>query len=118
VRGTLARLLASGGYEVRQYASGAELIGAAHALDGGTVLLDVDMPEPDSFAVTRLLAERSIDVPVVMMTGAGDLTLLALRAGVAQFMQKPFGRTELLSVLDALSERPRAPFARAARIHA
>jgi len=118
VRGTLARLLASGGYEVRQYASGTELIEAAEALDGGTVLLDVDMPEPDGFAVTRLLAERSIDLPVVMMTGAGDLTVLALRAGVAQFMQKPFGRSELLSVLDALSERRRAPFAEAAWIHA
>ena len=97
VRGTLARLLASGGYDVREY---------------------VDMPEPDGFAVTRMLAERAIEVPVVMMTGGGDLTLLAFRAGVAQFMQKPFGRTELLSVLDALSERSRAPFARAARIHA
>ena len=118
VRGTLARLLASGGYDVREYASGAELLDAADALDGGTVLLDVDMPEPDGFAVTRMLAERAIEVPVVMMTGGGDLTLLAFRAGVAQFMQKPFGRTELLSVLDALSERPRAPFARAARIHA
>jgi len=118
VRGTLARLLASGGYEVRQYASGSEFLAVADRLDGGMVLLDVDMPEPDGFAVTRLLGERAIDVPVVMMTGSGDLTLLALRAGVARFMQKPFGRSELLSVLDALSERPRAPHAQAARIHA
>jgi len=118
VRGTLARLLASGGYAVREYASGAELLAAADDLDGGMVLLDVDMPEPDGFAVTRKLAERAIDVPVVMMTGGGDLTLLALRAGVAQFMQKPFGRNELLSVLDALSGRPVTPLPRAARVHA
>jgi two-component system response regulator FixJ len=118
VRGTLARLLASGGYEVCEYASGAELLAVADHLDGGMVLLDVDMPEPDGFAVTRMLAERAIDVPVVMMTGGGDLTLLAFRAGVARFMQKPFGRSELLSVLDTLSERPRGSLVRAARAHA
>jgi FixJ family two-component response regulator len=36
------------------------------------------------------------------MTGSGDLTVLALKAGAAEFMQKPFGRGELLSVLDQL----------------
>jgi two-component system response regulator FixJ len=105
VRGTLARLLVSGGYAVREYASGAALLDAADAIDGGFVLLDIDMPEPDGFAVKRALSERSIDAPVIMMTGGGDLTILAMRAGVVQFMQKPFGRSELLSVLDRLSAR-------------
>ena len=105
VRGTLARLLASGGYAVREYASGAELMDAADSLDGGTILLDINMPEPDGFAVARALGERLIDVPVIMMTGSGDLTILAMRAGVAQLMQKPFGRGELLEALDQLSGR-------------
>ncbi len=60
------------------------------------------MPGIDGFAVHRALADRSIDVPVVLMTGAGDLTVLALKAGVASFMQKPFGRDELLSVIEQL----------------
>jgi two-component system response regulator FixJ len=102
VRGTLARLLVSGGYTVREYGSGEELLEAAEALDG-YVLLDINMPEPDGFAVKKALADRSIDVPVIMMTGSGDLAVLALKAGVAEFMQKPFGRGELLSVLDQLS---------------
>jgi len=103
VRGTLARLVASGGYEVAVYASGRELLDAADALDGGCILLDVDMPGADGFAVHRALTERSIKVPVVLMTGSGDLTVLALKAGVADFLQKPFGRAELLSVLDHLT---------------
>jgi two-component system response regulator FixJ len=118
VRGTLARLLVSGGYSVKEYASGAELLDSADSLDGGYVLLDINMPEVDGFAVTRALADRSIDVPVVMMTGSGDLTVLALKAGVAQFMQKPFGRGELLSVLDRFSGRPGTHPARAAQPHA
>jgi two-component system, LuxR family, response regulator FixJ len=104
VRGTLARLLASGGYGVREYASGSELLQSAETLDAGCILLDIDMPEADGFAVHRALTERSIDLPVIMMTGSGDLTVLALKAGAAEFMQKPFGRCELLSVIDQLCD--------------
>ena len=103
VRGTLARVLESGGYRVRQYASGSELLEASEGITGGCVLLDINMPEPDGFAVQRALAERSVDVPVVMMTGSGDLTVLALKSGVADFLQKPFDRSELLTVLDQLT---------------
>jgi len=102
VRGTLARLLVSGGYRVREYASGTELLESAEPLEGGYILLDIDMPGVDGFAVHKALTERSIDIPVIMMTGSGDLTVLALKAGAADFMQKPFGRGEILSVLAQL----------------
>jgi two-component system, LuxR family, response regulator FixJ len=102
VRATLARLVISGGYSVRTYASGKELLDAADTLAGDCIILDIDMPDVDGFAVNRALADRSIDIPVVLMTGAGDHTVLALKAGVANFMQKPFGRDELLSVLHRL----------------
>lgn len=91
VRLTLTRLLESGGYAVRQYSSGRELLEAADSLRDGSILLDVNMPEPDGFAVQRQLKERSIELPVVMMSGSGDLTIVAMKSGVAEFMQKPFG---------------------------
>ncbi len=103
VRGTLARLLASGGYRVREYASGAELIAAADQLKHGCILLDINMPEPDGFAVKKALIDKSVDLPVVMMTGSGDLTLLAWKAGVSGFIPKPFGRSEILAVLDQVA---------------
>ena len=110
VRGTLARLLNSGGYRVREYASGAELIAAANRLCEGCILLDINMPEPDGFAVTKILASKAVDLPVIMMTGGGDLSVLAWKAGVAELMLKPFGRSELLAVLEQFA----APPARAA----
>ena len=104
VRGTIARLLHSGGYRVREYASGRELLAAAAALDDrDCILLDINMPDVDGFAVHRALADKAVHLPVIMMTGSGDLTILAFKAGVADFMQKPFGRGELLSVLDQIS---------------
>lgn len=103
VRSTLVRLLISGGYRVREYDSGAELIAAAKSLTGGCILLDINMPEQDGFAVQKALAEREVRLPVVMMTGSGDLTLLAWKAGVSAFIPKPFGRSEILAVLDQVT---------------
>jgi two-component system response regulator FixJ len=108
LRATLARLLESGGYAVRQYCSGSELLGTADFLDEGCILLDINMPEPDGFAVQRILHDRGVKAPVILMTGSGDLGVLALKAGAADFMQKPFGRGELLSVLDELCAEPAA----------
>ena len=106
VRVTLARLLRSGGHEVIEYGSGDELLAAAATLASGCILLDINMPGPDGFAVQKELARKSVELPVIMMTGSGDLTIVALKAGVADFMQKPFGRSELLSVIDQLSVGP------------
>jgi len=102
VRTMLARLLESGGYTVRQYPSGSEFLDASAELEDGCILLDVNMPEPDGFAVQKELDERAIDLPVIMMSGSGDLTVLAMKAGVTDFMQKPFGRGELLDLLHQL----------------
>ena len=103
VRNTLARLLVSGGYQVRQYGSGTELISSADQLSEGCILLDINMPQANGFAVTKALKERGVELPVVMMTGSGDLTLLAWQAGVAAFVPKPFGRKEIISVLDEIT---------------
>ena len=103
VRSTLVRLLVSGGYEVREYASGAALIEAAESLQEGCILLDINMPEQDGFAVQKALEERKVRLQVVMMTGSGDLTLLAWKAGVSGFIPKPFGRSEILTVLEQVT---------------
>ena len=108
VRTMLSRLLQSGGYRVEQYSSGSEFLAKADGLSDGCVLLDINMPEPDGFAVNRALAEKGISLPVVMMTGSGDLTVLAMRAGAADFMQKPFDRGELLSVLQEIMPQTEA----------
>lgn len=103
VRTMLARLLESGGYIVRQYASGGDFLDAVEKLEDGCILLDVNMPEPDGFAVKRQLSRKAVELPIIMMSGSGDLTVLAMKAGVTTFMQKPFGRSELLNVLGHLT---------------
>ena len=101
----MARLLRSGGYDVREYRSGEELLASADSLRSGCILLDISMPGKDGFAVHRALAERSVELPVIMMTGSGDLTILVMKAAATDFMQRPVGRGPLLSVLEQLFAR-------------
>ena len=103
VRRSLGRLLVSGGYDVREYRSGDAFLESLSSIDRGFVLLDVRMPGQDGFSVLRTLANKGVDLPAIMMTGSGDLTLLALKSGAVHLMQKPFGRSELLSVLDRVA---------------
>ena len=99
LRATLKRLIESGGYAVKQYCSGADLLQSASSIEQGCILLDINMPGPDGFAVQRALVEKGIRVPVILMTGSGDHALMALKSGAADFMQKPFDRSELLSMI-------------------
>jgi len=103
MRRSLARLLELSGYAVKSYASGTELLDAAHELGGGCVLIDLNMPGLDGIAVCKALNDRSIDVPVILMTGSCDLATLSSEANVAGVIQKPFLRAELMSLLDELA---------------
>lgn len=100
VRRSLARLLSSGGYIVREYESGDAFLNAIDSVNAGFILLDIRMPGTDGISVLRILSERKFELPVIMMTGSGELTILAFKAGAIDLMQKPFGRHELLSVLE------------------
>ena len=84
------------------------MLEAANELDGGCILLDLNMPDDDGIAVHRALKDRSIDIPVILMTGAGDLAVSPVRADVAAILQKPFRRAELVSLLDKFGMRPNA----------
>jgi two-component system response regulator FixJ len=94
-------MLVLSGYSVREYSSGAELLEAADELSG-CILLDLHMPDADGFAVHEALKDRSIDVPIILVTGAGDAAA-ASAAGIAGLIQKPFRRADLLSLIEKVS---------------
>src|SRR6185503_6084416 len=87
---------------VRTYASGTALLDAADELVPGCILLDVRMPDMDGLEVQAALGDRGIVLPVIIMTGHGDINLAvqAMKAGAVDFIEKPFGRATLLSALE------------------
>ncbi len=103
IRGALKMMLGVQGFSATLFASGRSFLDVADALVPGCVLLDLRMPDIDGIEVQRLLVDRRDDIPVVMMTGHGDLGVAstALRNGAVGFVEKPFARATLRRALDA-----------------
>ena len=98
VRASLRALLETAGYRTIQFGSGAEFLEFPHSGLGSCVLLDVKMPGLDGLEVQRRLNERGARLPVVIVTGHGDIAMAvqAMRAGATDFLEKPVSRDRLL----------------------
>jgi len=102
IRKSAGFLLRSSGYFVHSYASGVEFLKVARNVEVGCVLLDVRMPDMDGLQVQAQMAARGVNMPVVVVTGHGDVSVAvqAMKAGAIDFLEKPF---EKAAVLDAIA---------------
>ncbi|HTC07794.1 MAG TPA: response regulator FixJ [Acetobacteraceae bacterium] len=103
VRDSLAVLLDSADLAVRTYDSALTFLAMAASLSAGCILTDVRMPDLDGLALQRRLNEAGVRLPVIVMTGHGDVpvAVAALKAGAADFLEKPFDDERLISVVRA-----------------
>jgi FixJ family two-component response regulator len=107
MRKGLCRLLEAAGYEVRGYASAGDFLLTDVADAPGCVVLDLRMPGPSGLELQQALAKRDEPLPVVFLTGHGDVatSVQALKGGAADFLTKPVDRATLLAALaSALAE--------------
>jgi two-component system response regulator FixJ len=108
VRDSLRALLESAGFDVRDFDS-AKAILADGGLDQAACLIaDIRMPDMDGLTLQEELAHRKIGLPVIIVTGHGDVPLAvrAMRAGAVDFIEKPFDDELLLqSIKQALALR-------------
>ena len=107
IRRSAAFMLKTSGFRVQIYESGDQLLKGALSLDPGCVLLDIRMPGMDGLEVQQALKERGVGLPVVIMTGHGDVTLAvqAMKAGAVDFIEKPFEKAVLLGAIDQAFSR-------------
>ena len=109
-RESLARLLRSVGLQPRLFASVAEFV-AADSLDTPTCLvLDVRLPGQSGLDFQRDLAAASVTLPIVFMTGHGDIAMSvqAMKGGAVEFLTKPFRDQDLLDAVNVGLARDRA----------
>ena len=101
VRDSLHRLFSSANLPVKTYACAKDFLITLSPEMAGCVVLDVRMPGMTGFELQRCLSKRSIDVPVVMITGHGSPALArrAKRAGAFDFMVKPLDGQDVLNVV-------------------
>ena len=109
VRRATALLLRSSGYRVETFQSGREFLDVIAAQPRrGCVVLDVRMPGMSGFDVMKCLAARGRPLPVVLVTGDGDVPTAerAINAGCSSFLAKPFEAEMLLDAIrQALDEQ-------------
>ena len=98
VRTSLDALLETAGYRTAQFESGVDFLESPDVGLGACVLLHVKMPGPDGLEVQRRLNDRGETLPVVILTGHGDIAMAvqAMRAGAVDFLEKPVSREQLL----------------------
>ena len=117
VRQSLAFLLSTAGLAVRVHESAVAFLEVVSEATGGCIVTDVRMPEMDGLELQRRLRERKIHLPVIVITGHGDVSLAveAMKAGASDFIEKPFDDDVLLTAIRSALTRHATDAERGAR---
>ncbi|MBT7291121.1 MAG: response regulator transcription factor [Rhodospirillaceae bacterium] len=92
VRDSLRALLEAVGWSVQSYESGKAFLNICDPTMRGCLLLDIRMPGLDGLQVQRILSQRGVTLPFIVISGHGDVSsaVRAMKAGAAEFLEKPF----------------------------
>ena len=101
VRQSLEFLLKTAGISVRGFDSARAFLEMLPAIKSGCVITDVRMPDITGIDLLRRLKESGFDVPVIVITGHGDISLAveAMKIGAIDFFEKPFDDDLLLAAV-------------------
>jgi two-component system response regulator FixJ len=101
VRQGLAFLLTSKGFAVRVYESASAFLGGVEKAQPGCIVTDIRMPGISGLELQRQLKAWQIPLPVIVMTGHGDVALAVetMKAGAVDFLEKPFSDEALVSAI-------------------
>jgi FixJ family two-component response regulator len=109
VRAALDSLFRSVGLAVRSFGSAQEFLSAPPAEGPACLVVDVRLPGMSGLDLQRHLAERDSGLPIIVITGHGDIpmTVRAMRAGAVEFLPKPFRDQDLLDAVQQALDRAR-----------
>jgi FixJ family two-component response regulator len=109
VRRAIESLLASVGLSVKLYESARDFLARAPIDAPACLVLDVRLPEADGLDLQQQLAESEPDLPIVFISGHGDIpmSVRAMKAGAVEFLPKPFQEHELLGAIEQALQRAR-----------
>ncbi len=98
VRQALELLLESVGLAAQTYASAEDFLQGYDTGRPGCLVLDVRMPGTSGLALQELLAAKGVDIPIIFITGHGDVStaVRAMKAHAFDFIEKPFNDQDLL----------------------
>ena len=99
-------LLRSHQITARAFSAGEDFLDEVACLEPGCILLDIRMPGLSGVALLKILKQREVQWPVIVITGHGEISLAVqtTKLGALDFLQKPFLEKELFAVLDTAFE--------------
>lgn len=103
MREALGVLMDSVGYEALAFARASEFLEKYDSNQPGCVVLDVRMPQLSGLEVQQILNRRGAMIPVILMTGHGDVAMAvqAMKDGAFDFLEKPLRNQALLDCINA-----------------
>lgn len=107
VRKSLEMLFTSVGITARVFAGAQDFLDRYDPEEPGCLVLDVRMPGMSGLELQRQLKERGIGIPVIIVTGHGDVPIAvrAMKDGALEFLEKPFSKQMLIDHVQAALQR-------------
>lgn len=109
LRVALSSLFRSVGLQVQALATAPEFLQIKLPEGPSCLVLDVRLPGLSGLDFQAELSRAKIDIPIVFMTGHGDIpmTVRAMKAGAVEFLPKPFRDQDMLDAVQTALERDR-----------
>ena len=107
VRDSLSFVLSAADWQVRTYESAMALLNRIDALEPGFIITDVRMPGMSGLELVAKLKQLGAPHPVIVLTGHADVAMAvdAMKAGVVDFIEKPFNDAALLAAVQTARQR-------------
>lgn len=102
IRHSASFMLRHAGFLVKTYPDGMSFLDEVSESHEGCILLDVRMPGMDGLAVQGALNQRGINMPVIILTGHGDVPVAveAMKGGAIEFLEKPYEKQALVGAIE------------------
>lgn len=101
MRHSLVFFLECAGIEAKAYESATAFLARMNGMERGCIITDIRMPGMSGLELVAALKQHGVTDPVIVITGHGDVPLAveAMKAGVGDFLEKPFDDQQLLSAV-------------------
>jgi FixJ family two-component response regulator len=114
----LALLLKSNGLRVETFTRAADFLAFKHPRAASCLVLDINLPIINGFALQEIMAQGGIATPIIFITGHGDIpmSVKAMKAGAIDFLPKPFTEKKLLDAVKLAVSRSKIQNKKLSRI--
>lgn len=102
IRHSASFMLRHAGFAVKTFPDGISFLEQVSEENSGCILLDVRMPGMDGLAVQNALNLRGVNMPVIILTGHGDVPVAveAMKGGAIEFLEKPYEKKALVGAIE------------------